>query len=346
VNLGGLSTRSFEFAAGIVCYNNGSVESSYYGEGTPTGIYSQEETGTGSATQCTTAQLKTQATYAGFDFGATGTPGTWEMSPDSGFPRLTGLGEVYIQSISFATKPKKLIYLTGEELNTTGTILKVNLSNGRSYYVNDSYTVGDYSNTSGTKAVNFSYGGKSTPLTVTFGPFIAFTNEYGQTLLSWRYPGATRIKYFFASTAAGPYVYQFASTHDDDTDNIGEIADPILGKTYYIKIQPYYGTTAGPLSPARSVRAKPQMPENVFVYLDADGLAMQCMPERVDGYEMSVATAINGPYTSVASGTEPSLVYKTAKKGTLYFVAVRTYEIYNGVKVYSDYAPIQWSRYL
>lgn len=345
VNLGGLFTTFLDYIGGVVCYNYGTVESAYYGNGIPTGIYRNEENGTGTTTLCTLTELKNQATYAGFDFGTSETPGLWEMSPDSGFPRLTGLGEVYIKSVEFATKPKKTIYLVGEELDTTGAILKVTLSNGRYYYVNNSYTVGAYSKSSGTRSVYFSYGGKSAPLTVTFGPVITYISENGEAVLKWHYPGATMIKYYFATSSSGPYVYKYSSTHDDDTDNVGGLDIP-PGKTYYVRIQPYYGSKAGSLSPARSVRSRPEMPEDLIVYLDAGGLAMQCMPDRVDGYEMYVATSLNGPYKAVASGEISYLVYKNPTKGTLYYVTVRTYKYYNGVKVYSDYSPVQWSRYL
>ena len=71
----------------------------------------------------TPSLIQQQASYAGFDFNS-----VWYMCPEHNRPELQAVSETRnmdIESISFASLPKKLVYYQGEELDISGAVLTV-----------------------------------------------------------------------------------------------------------------------------------------------------------------------------------------------------------------------------
>ena len=94
--------------------------------------------------------------------------------------------EVELTGITVATMPGKIQYTMGENLDTTGLVLKLTYSDGSAKTVTTGYTVSGFdSATAGTKTVTVTYEGKTATFTVTVtepqidenAPMIVISNE-------------------------------------------------------------------------------------------------------------------------------------------------------------------------
>jgi len=341
------------FAAGswdgaMVGINFGVVSNSYYEAGINPGCGVIFQAGRDESKGLGPTQLKTMESYVGFDFITDDTPAVWSMSTNTGWPKLNALEEVYVNGLTIIQNPKKISYLINEPVDTLGLILKATLSNGESQYLDTDYTLGSYTMAKGTRAIPVTYAGKSASFNASFLYFTVEINEYSLLNLDTiDFPGVFKMNYYTASTAAGPYSLWISSTPMDETDTSMITNDLTLNKTYYFKVQPIYPSGAGPVYGPSYIRFKPAMPEIQDFFRVDNGVQMNCMPTRyINGYEMYCSTSIGGPYTKIGESATNSMVCGGLKQGTFYFFVARTYINSNGIRVYSDYSPVQWGRFL
>lgn len=334
----------------IVGDNNSLIRNCYYDPGMNKGCGSNSELALDYSKKIDANKMKTMDSYVGFDFLSDDSPAVWAMSTVTGYPRLTAVEEVYVSSLSIAKAPKKLSYLINEKIDTKGLILKATLSNGNMQYLDYGYILGAYAKTSGTRAISVSYAGKSTSFNASFTYFTLAIGSDSCMMLDYvDFPGAVTMRFYLSYSAGGPYSLWLTSDYmvDGVVDSYLNTPDLILNKTHYFKIQPVYPKGAGPVYGYNAIRFKPPMPEIYYFSRTESGAQMDCVPVgRIEGSEMYCATSIGGPYTKVADSTNFTLFYGGLKKGTYYFFVSRTFVYSNGVKVYSDYSPVQWGRFL
>lgn len=110
--------RAYAYPGGVAgdIYNNASITNCYYLNNTEKSLGEGTET----AFKCTSAQMKQQTTFEGFDFD---TVWTMEGNVDYPYPELQAAGMEYtkiLESIKITTLPAKRDYTEGEPLDLTG----------------------------------------------------------------------------------------------------------------------------------------------------------------------------------------------------------------------------------
>ncbi len=126
-NSGGIVGEIREYVCIQSCmnYSDGKIVGSN-GSGTVTNCYYSSECTFGDSSygkSLTPSLIQQQASYAGFDFNS-----VWYMCPEHNRPELQAVSEtrnIDIESISFASLPKKLVYYQGDELDISGAVLTV-----------------------------------------------------------------------------------------------------------------------------------------------------------------------------------------------------------------------------
>ncbi len=121
------------------------------------------------------------------------------------------------------------------------------------------------------------------------------------------------------------------------------------GTTYYYKIYTYIKTSDGylysPASAAKSAKATSPAPATITAKKASTTSAKITWTKSIGatGYQVCMATSINGTYTvikNVTSGTTLSTTKTGLKKGQTYYFKVRSYVTVNGTKVYSGFSKV------
>jgi len=159
-NTGNVSAVSNDVAVsgGIVGYMySGTITDCYYLDNISTGVGK----GTDTCIKCTSAEMKKQETFVGFDFET-----VWEIE-DEGYeyPLLQNNAHHSPLSIQITTKPNKLTYLEGETFDKTGMVVTAYFDDNTSRAVTG-YIISGYTSTPGSKTITVRYNGKIATFTV------------------------------------------------------------------------------------------------------------------------------------------------------------------------------------
>ena len=353
INLGGVSALGPNCLEGaITASNTGMLLDTYYYLGETSGCGKNASYATDESKKINMGQMKTKSTYSAFNFGSDNATATWEMSVNSGLPKLTGMSEVYVSDLSLAVQPQATRYLVGSSVKTKGAVLKATLSNGKVQYVDFGYSLSPYENTKGTRNIYMNYGGKSTSFSASFGDLTLSMGSLSYLEIRWKhFAKATDLRIYTSNTANGNYKLWTTSDLEKDYTKTNDLT---YGKTYYFRIRPMYGDTKGTLSSALSVKIRPVTPaieeltttENAVTIYSATEDDYCSSVEYVPRYEVLCATSIGGPYTKVVDSNGGSMRCSGLTLGKIYYFVVRSYVYENGVKVYSKCSPVQWGRLL
>lgn len=139
--------------------SSGGIKNCYFLNNVSIGI-TECESEINQSTQCTAAQMKNQATFAGFDFDT-----IWTMNGNADylFPELKAIDLQYKKattSLTIKSQPQKTTYIQGESLDTAGLTVTANYDNGTAETITTYTITGDIS-TPGIKTITVTYDGKT-----------------------------------------------------------------------------------------------------------------------------------------------------------------------------------------
>ena len=350
-NVGGVGSSGIT-PAGIAGENDAIVANAYYYENTTTGVAENDFLGIDESEKFYLADLDEETTFEGFDFAADPIPltssrvklaeatpgeGIWKMSSSSGLPVIAALPEIYITGVSVSKMPNKTTYLVNESVSTSGMILKVSYSNGKSVYITKGFVISPYSKSVGNRNIAVNYAGKKAVFPVSYTTFRGISYSYNSGKLYWSgVSNATSYKIYRATSATGPYslIYTAKGTSRSYL-NTGLTT----GKNYYYKIRPMYGTKSGTASSYRVVKPIPSTPPSVAIAKVDNGITLTW--GSVSGtsyYQVYRSTSLTGTYTYVKSTTSRTYTDTTLQHGTTYYYKVRSYHIEGGTRVYGIFS--------
>ena len=348
-NIGGV--ESIEISpAGIAGQNDAVVGNTYYYANTEEGVADNEIVGIDDSEKIYLDQLDDQETYDGFDFGddqnvsetsglyksTAATTGIWQMSASSGLPKLTKTKEIYVTGISIVQKPRKIMYLVDEKISTSGIVVKVNYSNGKTLYINKGLAVSSYKKTVGTRNIKISYGGKIATFPVTYSTFRASSNSSNSVKLSWNgVSKATKYRIYRATSSSG--TYKLIGTASKSARSYMD-KSLTAGKNYYYKIRPMYGTKNGSLSSYKSAKPIPCAPS---FSATCDGNSTVALAWKdVDGanyYQVYRATSLGGTYTLLKTINGFKYNDKSTTFGKTYYYKIRAVNVRGKTKTYGNF---------
>ncbi len=211
-----------------VTSSGGGITASSYGYSNCYSVGANIVKGSGSVINCTDAEMRTQSTYAGFDFDSIWTMGG---NPDYPYPELKNVNTSYERkavSISIATLPNKLVYKGGlEELDVSGGKIQVSYDDGSSEIIDLTLIMvtGFDNRIGGTHTLTVTYDGCKTTFEVEVTLFtVTFRDWNGNILLKRRYPYGAKVTVPSdpSRVADNTYTYTFAGWDKAVVDCAGD----------------------------------------------------------------------------------------------------------------------------